>query len=361
MNDQRELDQLFGKIAVNYKSVTDKELTRLVQLINYKYSGNDLILNLLQKSQLIKSTDHITRATYELTKRKGIVDTSSKHYILTNLYKARIGLESTSRKELFIEHNLVVEDEIHFRGTYIRFKFCVFEGETTLLLKHIYGFRSITNFIEQILKEIELSYLNDVGFSIIRDNISIFYRDIIIDGVPIEYCKVTLKEGLKNPEWTLIDSSWYEDIWDSIGENESYIEEPVFLEKNQQYTGYKKVKEIFKTAKKSILLIDPYIDNTLFTLSEEIDTKIKINVITEKFQGDSKLVYDKYKKEHNNIEIHATKGNHDRFVIVDDKWVYLFGSSINSLGNKATTIIPIESELIRNNIMSYYNEAWQRI
>lgn len=35
MNEQLELDLLFNKITNNYKNLSENELTRLVQLINY--------------------------------------------------------------------------------------------------------------------------------------------------------------------------------------------------------------------------------------------------------------------------------------------------------------------------------------
>ncbi|MGE7921233.1 hypothetical protein ACQKM9_20175 [Viridibacillus sp. NPDC093762] len=103
----------------------DKEITRLVQLINYKFAGNDFIINQLSKNELIKALDFITRASYELTNRKGLFDKSSKHYILGNLYKAKKGLDSLSRKELFVEKNLFIYAEFDIRKMFIEFKFKV--------------------------------------------------------------------------------------------------------------------------------------------------------------------------------------------------------------------------------------------
>ncbi|MGD6964552.1 hypothetical protein ACQCVB_20325 [Fictibacillus phosphorivorans] len=359
MHEQKVLDDLFNKIINNYSSVTDKELTRLVQLINYKYASNDFILNDLSIQELIKCTDYITRATYELTKRKGIFDTSSKHYILSNIYKASFGLHSSSRKKIFAKKNLFVEDEIVYKGTYVRFKFFNLDEKPILLLKHIYGYGSITNWIEMILRGIEEKHLTDIGYDINLDKISIYYKDIQINGVEPLYNKVKLEKGLKNPTWGNVDSCWFEEIWASVNEDSPIMQEPVFLEKNQPYTAYKKVKDIFSKSLKSIQIIDPYIDDTLFTLLKEINKDIKINVITDKFQGDSKLLFEKFKKERGNIEIQTTKNNHDRYVIIDRKFVYLFGSSINSLGNKSTTIVPIENESVKNTIIKYFDDSWK--
>jgi hypothetical protein len=359
MHEQRELNGLFNKIINNYKRVTDKELTRLVKLINNKFASNDFILNHLSKLELIRCTDYITRATYELTKRKGIFDTSSKHYKLSNICKARTGLESSSRKKIFVENNLYIENEIDYRGTFIRFRFFILDEEPILLLKHIYGYGSITNWIEKILQEIEDNYLTDIGYNIILDNITIYYKDMHINGIEEVYDKVTMEEGLKNPKWETIDSDWFEEIWTIVIEDAPIVKEPVFIHKNQPYTAYKKVKDIFSTAQKNIQIIDPYIDDTLFILINEINKDLKISVITDKFQGDSKLLFEKFKKERGNIEIQTSKDNHDRYVIIDKKSVYLFGSSINSLGNKSTTIVPIENESVKNSIIKYFDDSWK--
>ncbi|WP_445493099.1 hypothetical protein [Niallia sp. 03133] len=359
MHEQLELDLLFNKIISNYKSLSDNELTRLVQLINYKYSGNDLILSQLTRVELISCLDAITRATYELTKRKGLFDTSSKHYILSNLAKVRVGLESSSRKEIFAKNNLLIENEIDYRGTYILFKFFNLDAKPILLLKHAYGYGSITNWIEKILKEIEENYLTNIGYNIIQDNISIYYRDIQISGMNPMYDKVIVEEDLKNPQWETIDSDWFEEIWASVSMDPPAAE-PIFIQKNHPYTAYKKVKEILNTAHKKIELIDPYIDGTLFSLLEELNYKGPVCVITEKFQGDSKILYEKYKRERSNLEIQINKGNHDRYVIIDRKFVYLFGSSINSIGNKSTTIVPVENETVKSSIIEYFDVSWNK-
>ncbi|MBH0171649.1 hypothetical protein [Fictibacillus sp. 18YEL24] len=98
----------------------------------------------------------------------------------------------------------------------------------------------------------------------------------------------------------------------------------------------------------------------MFPLLDELNYKVRVRVITEKFQGDSKILYEKFKKERSNLEIQINKGNHDRYVIIDRKFVYLFGSSINSIGNKSTTIVPIENESVKSSIIEYFDVSWNK-
>lgn len=358
MTDQKELDFIFSKIEKDYKQVTDKEITKLVQLINYKFAGNDLIINQLSKGELIKTLDFITRASFELTNRKGIFDKSTKHYILSNFYKAKKGLDSLSRKELFVENDLFIYGEFDIRKMFIEFKFKVINNEPILLIKYIYGYGSITNYIENVLEEIQKKYLIDIGYEIVKDKIGVFYKDIEFGKDSLNYDKVEVEEGIANPKWVSIDGKWFEEIWSSIVEVKEKEDNPVFLQNNKPYTGYMKVKELFCQAKKSIQLIDPYIDEVLFTLIKELDPKVKIQVITDKLQGDSEIQYKALKKERGNLEVRKSKDNHDRYLIIDYEKVYLLGCSINSIGNKASTIVPIEHKLVEQQIIDYFKLSW---
>ncbi|WP_432359182.1 hypothetical protein [Sporosarcina sp. UB5] len=360
MNEQNELDLIFSKIARDYKQVTDKEVTRLVELINYKFSRHDFIINQLSKDELISSLDSITRATYELTTRKGLFDKSSKHYILSNFYKAKKGLDSISRKELFINNRLLIHNEFDIGKMFIEFKFKVINDEPTLLIKYKYGYGSITNSIENVLEEIQNSYLVDIGYEIVEDKIRIFYKDIQIDKENLIYDKVDVEEGFVNPKWSSIDGKWFEEIWGSIDDIEVREDSPVFFENNKPYSAYLRVKELFCDANKKIQLIDPYINEMLFTLIQELDPKINIQVITDKLQGDSEIQYKALKKERGNLEVRKSKDNHDRYLILDEKKVYLLGSSINSIGNKASTIVPIEHKFVEKQIIDYFNLSWNK-
>lgn len=358
MTNQKELDFIFSKIEKDYKQVTDKEITKLVQLINYKFAGNDLIINQLSKGELIKTLDFITRASFELTNRKGIFDKSSKHYILSNFYRAKKGLDSLSRKELFVENDLFIYGEFDIRKMFIEFKFKVINNEPILLIKYIYGYGSITNYIENVLEEIQKKYLIDIGYEIVKDKIGVFYKDIEFGKDSLNYDKVEVEEGIANPKWVSIDGKWFEEIWSSIVEVKEKEDNPVFLQNNKPYTGYMKVKELFCQAKKSIQLIDPYIDEVLFTLIKELDPKVNIQVITDKLQGDSEIQYKALKKERGNLEVRKSKDNHDRYLIIDYEKVYLLGCSINSIGNKASTIVPIEHKLVEQQIIDYFKLSW---
>jgi sugar-specific transcriptional regulator TrmB len=90
----------------------------------------------------------------------------------------------------------------------------------------------------------------------------------------------------------------------------------------QIFDSYKFVCDLIKSAKKYIILIDNYIDETVL----EIFTKTKVNVKIYTANNLS-LDVDKYKKQYNNVELINFKKSHNRFLIIDEQ-VYHIGASL---------------------------------
>ena len=101
----------------------------------------------------------------------------------------------------------------------------------------------------------------------------------------------------------------------------------------QIFDAYVFIADILRTATKSIVLIDNYIDDTtliLFSKNQNIKIKIYTATISKQLQLDIK----KYNQQYNNLEVKITKNFHDRFIILDDCDVYHIGASLKDLGNK---------------------------
>jgi len=102
----------------------------------------------------------------------------------------------------------------------------------------------------------------------------------------------------------------------------------------QVFDAYKFVCQIIKSAKKSIVLIDNYVDETVLTLlskrKQGVDAYIYSANITQKL----KLDIEKFNAQYPKIEIKTFKQSHDRFLIIDDETVYHIGASLKDLGKK---------------------------
>ena len=101
----------------------------------------------------------------------------------------------------------------------------------------------------------------------------------------------------------------------------------------QVFDAYIFVNDLLKLATTEIILIDNYIDETVFTLFSKYPN-IKIKIYTANITKQLKLDFEKYSKQYKNINLIEFKNSHDRFLIIDKKDIYHIGASLKDLGKK---------------------------
>jgi hypothetical protein len=102
----------------------------------------------------------------------------------------------------------------------------------------------------------------------------------------------------------------------------------------QVFDAYVFISKIIKSAKKSIVLIDNYIDESVLMLLSKRETKVKVSIYTDKIDKQLQLDIDKYNEQYNPIAVAIYKKSHDRFLIIDQNTVYHIGASLKDLGKK---------------------------
>ncbi|MEK4459667.1 hypothetical protein [Paenibacillus sp. FSL R10-2748] len=105
-------------------------------------------------------------------------------------------------------------------------------------------------------------------------------------------------------------------------------------------------------AKKEILIVDNYIDSSLFLVLEEVAQSVAIKILTSKLQGDTPVAIEKYKAQRGNFEWCQVKNFHDRYIFVDNE-CYLLGASIKDFANRATTLSTIKDKQVVKLIREY--------
>ena len=121
--------------------------------------------------------------------------------------------------------------------------------------------------------------------------------------------------------------------------------------KGQIYDAYSKIIDIFKLAKKELIIIDNYADKKVLDMICNINVKVILIVKTKTLL--TKQDIQNYNKQYNNLKIVYNDTFHDRYFIIDENVVYHCGASINYAGSKTFSINIlndqyITKELIRN-------------
>ena len=107
----------------------------------------------------------------------------------------------------------------------------------------------------------------------------------------------------------------------------------IFFE-GQIFDAYTLIADIIRSAKKSIILIDNYIDDTVFKQLAKRNKNVNATIYTKTSDKIVKQDLQKHNKQYPNIELKMLTTAHDRFIIIDKNLVYHFGASLKDAGKK---------------------------
>ena len=108
--------------------------------------------------------------------------------------------------------------------------------------------------------------------------------------------------------------------------------EGIFFD-GQIFDAYVFISNLIKSAKRSLILIDNYIDESVLVLLLKRAEDVKAEIRTGHISPKLRLDIEKFNSQYAPITISQAKKIHDRFLIVDGN-VYHIGASLKDLGKK---------------------------
>jgi len=120
----------------------------------------------------------------------------------------------------------------------------------------------------------------------------------------------------------------------NVMESKDHIPEQGIFFEGQIFDAYKFVSDLFRSAEKSIVIIDNYVDDTVLVHLTKVGEGVKVKILTKSISEQFKLDILKFSEQYFDIEVKEFRHSHDRFIIIDGSIVYLFGASLKDLGKK---------------------------
>ena len=103
---------------------------------------------------------------------------------------------------------------------------------------------------------------------------------------------------------------------------------------DQIFDAYVFSSELIKIAKKSVVLIDNYVDEVSLLQLSKRRKGVVCTIYTEKISPALQLDLDKHNAQFPSIQMAALKNVHDRFLVIDDEQLYHIGASLKDLGKR---------------------------
>ena len=102
----------------------------------------------------------------------------------------------------------------------------------------------------------------------------------------------------------------------------------------QIFDAYKFATDLVKSARRSIVLIDNYVDETVLLMLSKRSVGVSATIYSQRITQQLQLDLDRHNSQYPPIDIRTYRDSHDRFLIVDETDVYHIGASLKDLGKK---------------------------
>jgi hypothetical protein len=125
----------------------------------------------------------------------------------------------------------------------------------------------------------------------------------------------------------------FKDLFKAMESNKLLPRQGIFFD-GQVFDAHKFVSDIVRSAEKSIILIDNYVDDTVLTLFSKRKDGVVLKILTKNPSKQLQLDIKKFNEQFPPAEIKEFNHSHDRFMIIDNRDLYHFGASLKDLGRK---------------------------
>ena len=182
-----------------------------------------------------------------------------------------------------------------------------------------------------------LDAILSIGYRVNSKNATLFrqwankvLKEYLLRGHALNYKFELIEEQLKEHR-AILDK--HEDKIDFFVRTSLPPSEGVF-HNGQIFDAYKFATDLIKSAKKSLVLIDNYVDESVLMMLSKREAGVSAKIYTANISKQLSLDLTKHNKQYPPIEVFKHTTSHDRFLIIDDAEVYHIGASLKDLGKK---------------------------
>jgi hypothetical protein len=137
----------------------------------------------------------------------------------------------------------------------------------------------------------------------------------------------------------------------------------LFFPVGTHHDAYVEIKKLFQKATTSLDIIDPYVDNSFFTVLGTISGKpliIKLlthNIMSSDFSHEKSRFLLQHKQL--TLEVRKSKEFHDRFIILDKNECWHLGASIKDAGIRAFMVNQIQDSENQKALITQLKTTWE--
>ena len=138
-------------------------------------------------------------------------------------------------------------------------------------------------------------------------------------------------------------------------EKHLFVEDKMFLD-GEMFDAIIVMTRLIETAKRSIILIDPYTDVRTLDLLKYKNKDIPLTIIMSGLSRLQSADIEIFELKYGPIQTRIDSRYHDRYLVIDDEVFYHVGTSINYMGQRVAQVTVIQDKDIQNLIKERIKE-----
>lgn len=200
---------------------------------------------------------------------------------------------------------------------------------------------------DQIAKKISKKEADK--FREIKPNIPLGIRgDIYLISKYRDFLIVLKEEIQEHPEFIFADSK-------------NIPHEISFIQQGDYYKAVRFISDIFGQAKRSIIIIDRYLNDEILDFIPQGNTLTEIRLLIKKASPLFIKYAEAFNKKYKNLLVKTSDVFHDRYIIVDSTKYWHLGSSLDRhLGIRQTIFMLINEPFLQNEIKNSFDSEWKK-
>ncbi|MBU0713664.1 ORF6N domain-containing protein [bacterium] len=137
----------------------------------------------------------------------------------------------------------------------------------------------------------------------------------------------------------------FNQVFDAIEQKEITPKQGI-ISNGQIFDAHLFASKIIRSAKKSIIILDNYIDESVLALLTKRKKGVTIKIYTKNISRQLSQDIDKFSQQYGKITVVKMKIIHDRFIIIDENKIYHSGASLKDLGKKISAFSKFDKDAL---------------
>ena len=216
-----------------------------------------------------------------------------------------------------------------------RFRFQLSNEETSQLVAFCDRFKALKHSTVNPFAYTEqgVAMLATVLKSEIAVKVSIGIMDAFVEMHRLLESTAGLSQRIESLEYRQLKTDHrINELFQFIESHDKPVKEGIFFD-GQIFDAYAFASDLIQSARKSIVLIDNYVDSSVLVMLSKRALGVSAHIVTRKMSESLQLDIEKYNRQYAPIEVVESSRFHDRFLIIDET-VYHIGASLKDLGKK---------------------------